>query len=84
MSVWYPAQLAPINEEVRVKAGEMTFLAMLLPDVSMDADGRSCDQWQATREGEHPPCWSGGACWDSNEDEAMSLQPTAWQRISPA
>ena len=76
---WRPINTAPIDTPIRVKVGEMTFLARLLPDASMTSDERSCDQWQAEREGEHPPCWSGGACWESNEDEVMSLQPTQWR-----
>lgn len=76
---WRPIETAPHNQEVEVRAGQMTFRAMLVPDASMNSLEESCDQWQATRDGEHPPCWSGGACWESNEDEMMSLQPTAWR-----
>ena len=79
---WYSVEIAPINEAVEVRAGHMTFEAILRPEVSMKEDGADCDQWQASREGEHPPCWSGGACWASNEDEVMSLQPKAWRRLS--
>lgn len=56
----------------------MTFLARLEPDASENEHG-SCHQWVAAIEGEHPPCWSDGACWASNEDEVASLQPTAWR-----
>jgi hypothetical protein len=59
-------------------------LAVLLPDVSQDGHGNECDQWSAAREGEHPPCWSGGGCWASNEDEVISLQPNAWRPSPPA
>ena len=76
---WQPIETAPFDEVVRVKAGEMTFLAALRPDASIDQDDETCAQWQAENEGEHPPCWSGGACWGSNEDGIPSLQPTAWQ-----
>lgn len=75
---WQPIETAPYGQEVRVKAGEMTFLAMLVKDASMLEDETPCDQWQATREGEHPPCWSDGACWASNADDCASLQPTGW------
>lgn len=76
-----PIATAPINEEVFVYCGEMRFRAKLVPGASMTMDEEPCDQWQATREGEHPPCWSDGCCWASNEDENASLQPTRW---SPA
>lgn len=75
---WQDIASAPFNTPVRVKAGSMTFLARLIPNAAMATDEQVCDQWQAEVEGEHPPCWSGGACWESNEDEALSLQPTQW------
>ena len=79
---WQDISNTPVDTPVRVKAGNMTFMARLVPDASMTSEEESCDQWQAEHEGEHPPCWSGGACWESNEDEAMSLQPTHWQPIA--
>lgn len=78
---WQDIATAPYNTPVRVKAGEMTFIARLLPDAAMSSDEQSCDRWQAEIEGEHPPCWSGGACWESNENEDPSLQPTHWQPL---
>ncbi len=77
---WQPIETAPVDSPVRVKCGEMTFLARLVPWASINSEGAECDQWQAENEGEHPPCWSGGACWESNENECLSLQPTHWQR----
>ena len=79
---WQDIANAPVNTPVRVKAGNMTFIARIVLGASMTSDEQECDQWQAEHEGEHPPCWSGGACWESNEDEAMSLQPTHWQPIA--
>lgn len=76
-----PIATAPPDQEVFVYCGEMRFRAKLVPGASMTMDEEPCDQWQATREGEHPPCWSDGCCWASNEDENASLQPTHW---SPA
>ena len=79
---WQDIANAPVNTPVRVKAGNMTFIARIVLGASMTSDEQECNQWQAEHEGEHPPCWSGGACWESNEDEAMSLQPTYWQPIA--
>lgn len=76
---WRPIESAPFNTPVEIKAGSMTFLARLEPDVSEDENGQSCDQWLAEIDGEHPPCWSAGACWSSNENDDRSLQPTAWR-----
>lgn len=80
---WQPLESAPYNTPVEIKAGSMTFLARLLPDAAFEEDDTTCDQWQAEIEGEHPPCWSEGACWSSNLDEVESLQPTAWRHPLP-
>lgn len=80
MSDWQPIEMAPYSTPVEVVLEEgMVIVARLLPDFAMTEDDQSCDQWRAEYEGEHPPCWSGGACWDSNEDERMSLQPVKWR-----
>lgn len=77
---WQPIETAPYRENVEIRVGAgMTFAAMLVPDASLTDDEKSCDQWCATYEGEHPPCRSGGECWASNEDEIQSLQPTSWR-----
>jgi len=75
---WRPIETAPYSQVVRVRVGGMTFLATLQPDAAMTSDEQSCDQWQAVIEGEHPPCWSCGCCWESNENQRPSLQPDAW------
>ena len=75
---WQPIETAPRDEEVVVQVGDMTFHAKLLPDAGMNGLDEPCDQWAATREGEHPPCWTGGLCWESNEDDVTSIQPRAW------
>ncbi len=76
---WQPIDTAPYSTPVEVRVGSMTFLARLEPDASLADDEQPCDQWQAVNEGEHPPCWSEGACWSSNTDEVMSRQPEAWR-----
>ncbi|MFT4056878.1 MAG: hypothetical protein QM681_20400 [Novosphingobium sp.] len=72
----------PYDTPLEIRVGRMTMWARLIPDGSENEDG-SCDQWVAEYEGEHPPCWSDGACWESNDDECMSLQPTAWRLPAP-
>jgi hypothetical protein len=79
---WQPIETAPDDEPVQVRVGEsMVFDAVLRRGASLDQDERECDQWVAIHEGEHPPCWTDGACWSSNADEVMSLQPSAWRRL---
>lgn len=82
MSEWQDIASAPLNTPVLVRVGEgMTFIARLLPDASMTTADETCDQWQAEYEDEHPPCWSDGCCWESNEDGNASLQPRGWQPL---
>ena len=80
MSEWQPIETAPYEIPVKVKVGvSMEFVARLLPEVSLRDDETWCDQWQAEYEGEHPECWSDGACWESNANGVCSMQPTAWK-----
>lgn len=78
---WLPIESAPFDQDVEVRVGQMTFLARLLPHAALTSSELACDQWVAVREGEHPPCWSGGACWSSNEDEVASIHPTHWRPL---
>lgn len=77
---WQAIKEAPYNQPVEVKIGRRSFPAVLRPDASMTDEEKSCDQWQATT-GAYPVCWSDGACWESNADEQMSLQPEAWRPL---
>jgi len=81
---WQGIESAPYNTPVRIKAGEMTFVARLLIDAAMTTAEETCDQWVAEHEGEHPPCWTNGACWQSNENDDPSLRPVAWQLFPTA
>lgn len=80
---WQPIETAPYNTAVKIKVGQgMEFIARLIPDASMTTDEQSCDQWQAEHEGEHPDCWHGGCCWESNADLVTSMQPEGWMPLS--
>lgn len=83
-AAWRPIETAPYSETVEVRAGSMTFLASLHKDGSLNSDEMPCDQWVADVEGEHPPCWTDGACWESNSNEMTSLQPVAWRPVNCA
>lgn len=80
---WQPISSAPFHTPVIVKVGQMTFPAVLRGNAAMDENGQDCAQWQAMNEGEHPPCWSDGACWASNADGLTSMQPTCWKPATP-
>jgi len=83
-AAWRPIETAPYSETVEVRAGSMIFLASLHKDGSLNSDEMPCDQWVADVEGEHPPCWTDGACWESNSNEMTSLQPVAWRPVNCA
>lgn len=55
------------------------FPAFYDPTGSVDENEEVCGIWCAKYEGFHPPCWSEGQCWTSNEDEIMSEQPLYWR-----
>lgn len=76
-------EIAPqFNEVVEVRtAGGMEFLARLDTISGACEDGDDAVTWVAVEEGKHPDCWSGGACWESNEDECESDPVVAWRRI---
>ena len=52
-------------------------------ETTEDGDGRDCDTWAAEDEGIHPPCWTDGLCWASNEDGEPSDQPVKWLLPAP-
>lgn len=80
--VWSGVENAPYDTPLTVLAGGMTFAAILRRDASLNEEGESCDQWQAVVEGEHPPCWTDGACWESNEDGIPCLWPEAFMPLT--
>lgn len=80
-NAWRKMEEAPYDKAVIVRVGYMTFQARLLRDNAMTSEDASCDQWVAEHEGEHPACWTDGACWDSNSDDQISMQPAAWRFI---
>jgi len=83
MEDWNPVNAAPYGTPVRVKVGHMTFVARLVQSLAMDDDDEACDQWLAEYEGEHPPCWTAGACWATNEDGVPSLPVEGWHDNPP-
>ncbi len=48
----------------------------------MDENERDCGGWHAIN-GDIPPCWTDDICWESNEDESPSVQPSDWRPLDP-
>lgn len=77
---WQAIESAPYEIGVEIKVEGGTVLnAELRRDASLSEDEEPCDQWVAAEGADYPACWSAGACWQSNEDGNMSLQPIAWR-----
>jgi transcription elongation factor Elf1 len=80
----YNMDEAPRNGTVvLLKVGESMSFDARWQEGFMDSDEQDCGCWVALHEGEHPPCWSEGVCWSSNQDESESIQPTAWMYVPP-
>ena len=45
----------------------------------VDSDERECGCWVIVEDPEPPPCWTDGVCWEVNEDNLRSAQPTRWK-----
>lgn len=78
MGEWLDPKDAPYWKHVEVKVGRKVFMAMLTADTSMTEDEKPCDQWQALVDN-YPRNWSGGYCWESNEDGEMSDPVEGWR-----
>lgn len=40
-----------------------------------------CGAWIAEEEGQHPPCWTDGICWERNAEGEPSDSPIAWMPL---
>lgn len=82
---WYCFSTAPKDgRKIRVKTGEMTFLAKYEEHGYMNEGEADCGAWVACEENHHPPCWNDGVMWQSNENQCASETPTHWQPYQPA
>lgn len=80
----------PIDDEARngepwliQTARERIFKAKWARDICVDEDGENVDAWAATAEDFHPPCWTDGVCWASNEDGVPSDPPVMYAPLPP-
>lgn len=78
---WQPIESAPFDTDVWVRVDGMQFKARR----TIVSEGTcSYSQWLATVEGVHPPCWSDGAYWSSNENDDRSLPVLGWMLLDGA
>jgi hypothetical protein len=82
-SDWRPMATAP-RDGTPIQAtipghGSDNIIAWM--DGFLNADEQDCCSWVFVEDQEPPPCWTDGVCWESNENDEPSVQPTAWKPI---
>ena len=81
MSEWQPIETAPKDSThviVRTPDGSL-FTAAYVPGF-LDSNDNDCWCWVALSD-LHPDDWSGGTCWEVNEDGESSQHPTHWMPL---
>ena len=80
---WQPIDSAPMDgTEVRLllKSGRMVKASVQTGFMNSEENGCAC--WVCSDEEDCPESWTDGACWDRNEDDKQSDQPTHWAPLS--
>ncbi len=73
---WAPKDGTPIRVRTSRRQFDVSWQTGLVDDHDQE-----CGAWHAEKVGDHPPCWTDGICWASNEDGRPSEQPQAWQPL---
>ncbi|NBW15571.1 MAG: DUF551 domain-containing protein [Caulobacteraceae bacterium] len=80
MSEWRPIETAPRDStHVMLRAGGREFPGAYLPGF-LDSNDNDCWCWAALGPN-HPDDWTGGTCWEVNEDGLPSTKPTHWMPL---
>jgi hypothetical protein len=80
MTDWQPIETYPNDGhpvQVRTRGGYV--LKAFLGSCICEGPEGPVDAWAASIEGDNPPCWTDGICWESNEDEKPSDPPVEWR-----
>lgn len=81
MSEWQEIETAPKDgKPIQVKIpgyGSDNIIAWHQGFV--DAQEQDCGAWCFVEEQEPPNCWTDGVCWEANERDEKSVQPTHWK-----
>lgn len=79
---WQSMDSAPKDgRSIRLLTSEGFELTASWQDGYMNSEGENCACWVADEDSKYPDDWSEGVCWESNEDEIMSQQPTHFQYL---
>lgn len=81
---WQAIETAPLDGtdiQARIPGhGDDNVIAWQV-DAFIDSNGNSVGGWAFTTDQEPPDCWTDGICWEVNEDENASVQPTQWKPL---
>jgi hypothetical protein len=79
---WRDISSAPKDgTEVRLLLASGNTLNASMQSGFVDSMGRDCMCWVCSEEDHCPESWSDGACWENNENNEQSDQPTHWQPL---
>ena len=81
---WQPMETAPrdgTDIQARIPGHGSDNVIAWQVDAFLDEDESPCGGWAFTTDQEPPACWTDGICWQSNEDEQASIQPTHWKSL---
>ncbi|MGW9333608.1 hypothetical protein [Bosea sp. NPDC055594] len=78
---WYTLASAPLDgRDIDIlTAGGFELRARYERQGFINEAGDDCGGWVSSEEDKHPPCWTDGVCWGSNEDESPSDPPIMWR-----
>lgn len=81
---WHPIANMPTElrdgRDVWLRAGGKEFLAARQLGFINDDQGDTA-AWCDKIEGDAPANWTDGVCWDSNEDDRQSAQPSHYAEV---
>jgi len=77
-----PMADAPTDRVILLQVWSGKTFPVKWQDGFLDSDECACGGWVAQEEGNHPPCWDDGACWESNSDGMPSDPPIGWKEMA--
>lgn len=81
---WQPISTAP-RDGTAIQAkipGHGSDNIIAWQDGFLMSEDKDCDCWVFVDDQESPLCWTGGVCWEVNEDGKQSVRPTHWRLLA--
>lgn len=78
---WQPIETAPKDGTfIRIKFADGKTIRAAFEGGLLDTDWKDCGGWMAPDD-DAPTCWTDGICWEVNEDDIKSKEPTHWMPL---